>query len=168
MNGCIVFTGIRLLLLIRPFSSLFVFLANFQTLKIFVLLFSGTVRPTQLKLGTHMYSGWMYRVYRHETTTAYSSLNFFICLSFQFSNIKGFRRTFLRDCEAYKFETWYTRVQWVDVSCLPELGSCCLFVPLFLHLAFFSNFQTLNIFVALFSGTVRPTKLKLDAHVYSG
>ena len=43
-----------------------IFLSNFQTLKTFVIFlgasFSGTVRPTKLKLGTHMNNGWMYRV----------------------------------------------------------------------------------------------------------
>ena len=68
------YTGIRLLLLIRPFISSFFFLFNFQTLKIFVKIFSGTVRLRRLKLGTHVDSGQMYRVYRNEAAPAYSSL----------------------------------------------------------------------------------------------
>ena len=28
-------------------------------------------------------------------------------------------------------ETWYTRGQYVDVSCIPDSGCCCLFIPLF-------------------------------------
>ena len=39
--------------LICPFISFF-FLSNFQALKIFVTLFSGTARPRRLKLGTHV------------------------------------------------------------------------------------------------------------------
>ena len=33
-----------------------------------------------------------------------------------------FRHTFLRNCDAYKVETWYmcTPGQWLDVSCIPE------------------------------------------------
>ena len=31
--------------------------------KIFVALFSGIVRPTKLKLATHLDNGWMYHVY---------------------------------------------------------------------------------------------------------
>ena len=47
------YTGIRLLLLlICPFIFSFFFLSNFQTLKIFITLFSGTARPRRLKLGT--------------------------------------------------------------------------------------------------------------------
>ena len=45
------------------------------------------------------------------------------------------------------------------MSCIPESGCCCIFVPLFLHFSF--QFQTLQVFVTLFSGTVRPRRLKL-------
>ena len=100
-----VYTGIRLLLLIRPFISSFFFLSNFQTLKFFVTLFSGTVRPRRLNLGTHVDSGQMYRVYRNQAAAAYSSLYFFSFLSLQFSVIKHFCCTFLRNCEAYIVET---------------------------------------------------------------
>ena len=65
------------------FSSFF-FLCNFQTLKVFVTLFSGTVRPRRLKLGTHVDSGLMYRVYRNKAAAAYSS---FFFLHFPFSPI---------------------------------------------------------------------------------
>ena len=96
---CILYTGIRLLLLIHPIISSFVFLSNYQTLKIFVTFFSGTVRSRRLKLGTHVDSGQMYRVYRNQAA-AYLSLYFFIFLSLQFSNIKIFRHTVLTNCEA--------------------------------------------------------------------
>ena len=77
MGGCIVYTGIRLLLLFVPLF--FIFLYNFQTLKFFVTLFSGTVRPRRLKLGTctHVYNGWMYHLYQNQAAAAYSSLLFF-------------------------------------------------------------------------------------------
>ena len=45
--------------------------------KIFVTIFSGIVRPRRLKLGTNVDSGQMYRVYRNQAATAYSSLYFF-------------------------------------------------------------------------------------------
>ena len=76
VGRCIVCTGIRLLLHILPFISSFFLLSNFLTLKFFVTLFSGTLRPRRLKLGTRCW-------------------------------------------------------QWADVSCIPESGCCCLFVPLF-------------------------------------
>ena len=82
-----------------PYLSLYFFiffLLNFQTLKLFVTLFSGTVRPRRLKLGTHVDIGWMYHVYQNQAAAAYSSLYFFF---FQYSSIKNFRHTFLRNCE---------------------------------------------------------------------
>ena len=106
------FTGIRLLLLIHPFIF-FIFLSlQFSTLKFFVTLFSGTVKSRRLKLGTHVDSGQMYRVYRNQAAAADLSLYFFIFLSPQFS--------------------------------------------------------TLKFFVTLFSGNVRPRRLKLGTHVDSG
>ena len=76
------------------------FVSNFQTLKIFVTLFLGTVRPRRLILGAHVDNGWMYRVYQNQSAAAYLSLYFFIFLSLQFSNIKIFRHIFLRNGEA--------------------------------------------------------------------
>ena len=78
----------------------FIFLSlQFSTLKFFVTLFSRTVRPRRLKLGTHLDSGQMYHVYWNQAAAAYSSLYFFIFLSLQFSTLKFFI-TFLGDCEA--------------------------------------------------------------------
>ena len=68
------YNEIRLLLLICPFSSSFFFLSNFQTLKISVTFFSGTVRPRRLKLGTHVDNWCMYRVFWNQAAVAYSSL----------------------------------------------------------------------------------------------
>ena len=78
----------------------FFFRSNFQRLKIFITLISGTLRPSRLILGTHVDSGQMYCVYWNQAAVAYSSLYFFIFLSLQFSNIKIFRHSFLRNCEA--------------------------------------------------------------------
>ena len=85
--------------LIHPSLSSF-FLSNFQTLKFFVTLFSGTVRPKIFKLGILVDSGWMYRVYQNGAAAAYLSLYFFIFLSLQLSNINNFRHIFLRNYEA--------------------------------------------------------------------
>ena len=89
VGRCIVYTGIRLLLLICPFISSFFFLSNFQTLQFFVTLFSRTVRLRRLKLGTHMDSGQMYHVYRNQAA-AYSSLYFFIFFFSNFQTLKFF------------------------------------------------------------------------------
>ena len=75
-NCCIVYTKIRLLLLIHPLSSSFFFLSNFQILNIFVALFSGTARPRRFKLVTHVNNGWMFRVDQNQTAAAYLFLHF--------------------------------------------------------------------------------------------
>ena len=84
--------------IIRPIISSFFFLFNFQTLKFFDILFSGTVRPRRLKLGTQVDSGRIYRVYRNQAAAAYLSLSFFIFLS-NFQTLKFFPHSFLRNCE---------------------------------------------------------------------
>ena len=67
---------------------------------------------------------------------------FFIFLSLKFTNIKIFCHSFLRNCEAWKVDTWYTRGQWADVSCILESGCCCcLFIPVFLHFPFSPIFK---------------------------
>ena len=73
VGRCIMYTGIRLVLLICPCISSVFFLSNFQILKIFVTLFSRTVRPRRLTLDTHVDIGWMYRVYRNQAATSYLS-----------------------------------------------------------------------------------------------
>ena len=222
MGGCIVYTRIRLLLHIHPFISSFVFLANFQTLNIFVRLFSGTVRPRRLKLGIHVYNGWMYPVYRNQAAAAYSSLYFFIFLSLQLSNITIFvtllsgtmRPSMLKlgahmgngwlyhvyqnhaaaaysshlcfhfsfsavfkhynflshfSQELWGLEDWNLVHTWTVGRCIVYtwIRLLCLFIPLFLDFSF-SNFQTLKIVVTLFSGTVRPRRLRLGAHMDNG
>ena len=72
------------------YSSLYFFFLQDSNNKIFVTLFSGTVRPRRLKLGAHMDNEWMYRVYQNQAAAAYLLLYFFIFLSLQFSNIKMF------------------------------------------------------------------------------
>ena len=65
--------------------SSFFFLSSFQTLKLFVTFFSGTVGPRRLKLATHVDSGQMYYVYRNQAAAAYSSLisSFYFHSNFQ-------------------------------------------------------------------------------------
>ena len=93
------------------YSSLYFFIfrsLQFSNVKIFVTLFSGTVRPRRLKLGTNVDSGLMYRLYRNQASAAYSSHYFINFLSLQLSNIKNFHHIFLRNCEVKKIETCYT------------------------------------------------------------
>ena len=79
------YTGLGLLLHIHPIISSFFFLSSFQTLKFFVTLFSGTVRPRRLQLCTHVDSGQLYHAYWNQAAAAYSSLyfSFFFLCNFQ-------------------------------------------------------------------------------------
>ena len=112
MGKCIVYTRIRRLVLIGPFISSCFSLSNFQTLQDFVTFFSGTVRLTNLKVGTHVDIG---------------------------------------RCSMY--------------TGIRLLSLIYPFISLFF---FLSNFQTLKICLAFFSGTIRLTKFKPDTHVDNG
>ena len=105
------YTGIRLLLLICPFISSFFFLSNFQTLKFFVTLFSGTVRSRRLELGTYVDSWQMYHVY------------------------------------------------WNQAAAL---------IHPFIFSFFFLQLSSINIFVGVFLGTMRPRRLKLRTNMNRG
>ena len=125
-------TGIRLLLLIHPFISSVFFLSNFQTLKIFVALFSETVRPIKLTLDTHVDNGWMYRVYRNQAAASYLSL---ISFSPVFKNFK-FSLHFSQKLWGQNSLNLVHLLTVVDVSWIPESGCCHLFVLLFRHFSF--------------------------------
>ena len=71
------------------YSSLYFFFLQDSNIKIFITLFSGTVKSRRLKLAAHMDTGWMYRVYQNQAAAALF-LYFVIFLSLQFSNIKMF------------------------------------------------------------------------------
>ena len=54
----------------------------------------------------------------------------------------------------------------MDVLCILNSGCCCLFSPLVLFLSL--QFSSIKFLVTLFSGTVRPRRLKLVTHMNSG
>ena len=163
VGRCNMYTGIRLLLLIHLFISSILFLSNFQTLKLFIALFSGTVRPIKLKLGTHVDNGWMYSVYLNQAAASYLSL---ISAFFFLSNVqklKNFITLFSGTLRPRKFKLgtlvdygWMYRVYQNQAAA--AYLSLCFFI-------FFSPIIKHNNFVTLFSGTVRSRKLKLGTHV---
>ena len=108
MGGCIVYTGIRLVLFICPFISSLFFLSKFRT------------------------------------------------------NI--FQPTFLRNCEAYKVETLYTRGQWVVVSYTPE-SDCCSYLSLYCVMFISLQISNINFFPHTF---LRTAKTKLGIHMDNG
>ena len=161
------YTRIRLFLLICTFTSSFSFLSNFQTLNVFVTLFSGTMSPTKLKIGTHVHNSLMYRVYWNQTAAAaYSSLYFIIFLSLQFSNINIFVTLFSGTVRPTKLILG-THMDKGLVYCVYQNQTAAAYSSL--YFIFFSlQFSNIKIFVTLFSGIVRPTKLRLGTHVDNG
>ena len=118
------------------------FLSNFQTLKVFVTIFSGTVRPRSFKLGTHVDSGWMYRVYWNQAAAAYLSLYLFIFLSLHFQTVKCFVTLFsgtVRPRRLYLVHKW-TVDRCIVCTGIRLLLLICPFISSFF---FLSNFQTL-------------------------
>ena len=117
MGKWIMYTRIRLLLLIPPFISSFFFLSNFQTLKFFITLFSGTVRPRRLKLGTDVDCGQMYRVYQNQAAAAYLSLYFFIFFLSSFQTL-NFSSHFYQELWGFRLEGWNLVHTWTVGECI--------------------------------------------------
>ena len=124
---------------------LFFFLPYFQTLKIFVTLFSGTVRPRKLKLGTHVDSWQIYCVYQNQAATAYSSLYFF---HFSFSPIfKHWNFSSHFSQELWGLEGWNLVHTWTLSRCIVYTGIrlllliCPFYFFIFLSLNFSSYFS---------------------------
>ena len=164
VGRCIVYTRIRLLLLMCPFISSFFFLSNFQTLNFFVTCFSGTLRPRRLKLGTHVDSGQMYRVYQNQAAVAYSSLYFSFFFLSNFQTVKYFVTLFSGTVRPRRVKL----VTHVDNGWMYRVyrnNAAALIRPFISSFFFLSNFQTLKLFVTLFSGTVWPRRLKLGTEM---
>ena len=120
------------------------------------------MRPRRLKLGTHVDRFIVYTGIRLLLIHPFISSFFFLS---NFQAFKRFHHTFLRNCEAWKVETWYTRKQWMDVyRNLPALAYLSLYLFLFF---FLSSFQALKFFVRIFLGTVRPRRLKIRTNMNS-
>ena len=135
VGRCIVYTGIRLLLLIHPLMSSFFFFSNFQALN-FLSHFSQELWGLKDWNLVHTWkSGQMYRVYWNQTAAAYSSLFFIIFLPLQFSNIKIFRHF---SQELWGLESWNLVHVWKAVGCIMYTQIMLLhkFILLFFHFSF--------------------------------
>ena len=151
------------------YSSLyfFIFLSlQFSTLKCYVYLFSGTVGPRRLKLGTHMDSGQMYHVYQKKAAAAYSSLYFFIFLSLQFSTLKFFVTLFSGALRLRRLKIG-TRLDSGKMYQLYQNQAAAAYSSLYFFIFLSLRFSTLKFFITLFSGTVRHRRLKLGTHIDS-
>ena len=112
------------------FCPLFLRFSNVQKLKKIVTLFSGTVRPKKFKLCTRFDNGW---VIVYTRTRLLPLINPFITSFFFLSS----HQTFTIFVTLFSgTEIWCTCGQSVLISCIQELGCCCLFVPLLVHFSF--------------------------------
>ena len=121
------------------------FFLQFSALKFFITLFSGTVRPRRLKLGTLIDSGQMYHVYWNQAAAAYSSHYFFIFLSLQFSTLKYFVTLFSRTVRPrrLKLGTHVDSGQMYHVY-QNQAAAAYLSLPFISSFFFLSNFQHKN------------------------
>ena len=152
------------------YSSLyfFIFLSlQFSTLKCFVTLFSGTVRTRRLKLGIHVDSGQMYHVYQNQAAAAYSSLYFFIFLSLQFSTLKFFVTLFSGTVRPRRLKIG-THMDSGQMYHVYQNQAAAAYLSPYFFIFYSLQFSTLKFFITLFSGTVRPRRLKLGIHIDSG
>ena len=135
--------------LIHPFISSFFFLSNFQTLKFFFTLFSGTVRLRRLKLGIHVDSGQMYHVYRNQ---AAALIHLFISSFFFLSNFQHWNFSSQFSRELWGLEDWklvHMRTVGRCIMCT-RIRLLLLIHPFISSFFFLSNFQPWN-FVSHFS-----------------
>ena len=158
------YTRIRLLLLFVP---LFLHFLQFSTLKFFVTLFSGTLRPRRLKIGTRLHSGQLYHVYQNQAVASYSSLYFFIFLFLQFSTLKFFVTLFSGTLRPRSLKIG-TRLDSGQMYHVYQNQAAASYSSLYFFIFLSLQFSTLKFFITLFSGTVRPRSLKLGTHIDSG
>ena len=152
------------------YSSLYFFnflSLQFSALKFFVTLFSGTLGPRKLKIGTHLDSGQMYHVYQNQAAASYSSLYFFIFLSLQFSTLKFFITLFSGTVRPRRFKLG-THIDSGQMYNMYQYQAAAPYSYPFFFIFLSLQFSTLNFFVTLFSGTMRPRRLKLGTHMDSG
>ena len=146
------------------YHVVFAMLSSFQTLKFLVTLFSGTVRPRRLTLGTHVDSGQMYHIYQNQAAALIYPFisSFFFHSSFQ---ILKFFVTLVWGTVWSRRLKLGTHVDSGQMYRVYWIRLLLLICPFLSSVFFLSNFQTLKFFLTLFSGTVRPRRLKLGKHL---
>ena len=139
MGGCIVYTRIRLLLLICFFISSFFFLSNFQTLKI-LSHFSQELWDLESWNFVHTWKMGGCIMYTAIKLCCCLFIPIFIFLS-NFQRLQFFFILFLGTVRP----KYWKLVTHVDYERMYHLYCCCwLFIPLFLHLSFSPVFKHLN------------------------
>ena len=80
------------------------------------------MKAIKLKLGIHMESGLLYRVYQNRGQGPITLGVISLDRLYNLPLMKIFCCTFLQNCKGNKVETWYTYRQWVDILYIPESG----------------------------------------------
>ena len=149
------------------FLYFFIFLSlQFSTLKFFVTLFSGTMRPRRLKLGTHVDSGQMYHVYRNQAAAAYC---LFISSFFFLSNVQhwNFSSHFSGTMRPRRLKIG-TLVDSGQMYHVYQIQNAAAYSSLYFFIFLSIQFLTLKFFVTFFSGILRLRRLKIGTHLDSG
>ena len=113
-----------------------------------------------MKLGTHVGSGQMYHLYWNQAIAAYLSLYFFIFLSPQFSTLKFLVKLFLGTVRPRRLKLG-THVDSGQMYHVYQNQAAAAYLSLYFFIFLSLQFSTLKFFVTLFSGTMRPRRLKL-------
>ena len=140
---------------------------DLSNIRIFRHAFLGNCGPRRLKLGTHVGSGQMYHVYWNQAAAAYSSLYFFIFLSLQFSTLKFFVTLFLGTLRPRRLKLG-THVDSRQMYHVYWNQAAAAYLSLYVFIFLSLQFSTLKFFVTLFSGTLRPRRLKIGTCLDSG
>ena len=117
-----------------------------------------------MKLGTNVDSGQMYCVYRNQAAAAaYSSLYFSFFFLSNFQTLKIFVTLFPRTVRPRTLKLG-TNMDSGHIYRVYRNQAAASYSSLYFSFFFISNFQMLKFFVTLFSGTVRPRRLKHYTH----
>ena len=130
------------------------------------------LRPTKLKLGSHMNSGLMYHVYLNQATGAYLFLYFFNFLSDGYGCICELVLTvcyifFVKDFSGtttLRILKFGTNVGYDVVLCKRESASSSLSFPLFVHF----SFSPIEFSVTDFLASMKARDFKFYIHLESG
>ena len=143
----------------------FFFLSNFQTLKFFVILFSGTVRPRSLKL--YPRGQWADVSCIPACCCSYSSLYFFIFLSLQFSHVTIFRQFFLGTVRSWRLKLG-TPMDSGQIYRVYQNQAVAAYLSLYFFIFLSLQFSNIKIFRHIFLRNCEALKVKLGTHVDGG
>ena len=102
------------------------------------------MRSRRLKLGTHVDSGQMYRVYRNQAAAYLSYISSFFFLS-NFQTLKFFVTLFLRTVRPRRSKIG-THVDSGKMYCVYRNQAAAAYWSTYFSIFFLSNFQTLKFF----------------------